>query len=145
MGIVYGIWLLLLGCLAVPNLVISKYADAKKILDKLAPFQGWIGLVSAVWGLYEVTWMLSSLSLIKEGIRGFVHFVIIAVAVICQIALGFLLGIGIIRSFVKDGQARAKIDAFFEKLLTYQILLGILAIADGMAVVAVTIVPSLLG
>jgi hypothetical protein len=145
MGIVYGVWLLVLGCLAVPNLVIAKYANAKKILDKLAPFQGWIGLASAIWGLYEVVWMLSSLSLIKLGIGGFVHFVIIAVAVICQIALGFLLGIGIIRSFVKDGQAQAKLEQFFEKLLTYQIMLGILAIADGFAVVAVTLVPSLLG
>ncbi len=145
MGFVYGLWLLALGSLAVPHLVISKFANAKKILDKLAPFQGWIGLISGVWGLYEIIWMLSALTFLKEGLKGFVHFAIIAAAVICQIVLGFILGIGVVKSFVKDGQAQAKLDQIFEKILPYQLLFGVLAIADGFALVAVTLVPTILG
>ncbi len=144
MGIVYGLWLLLLGCLAVPHLVIAKYANAKKILDKLVPFQGWIGFVSGLFGLYEVVWMLASLSYLRGGVKGILHFAIIAVAVLCQILLGFLLGIGIVKSFVRDPQAQAKMDQFFDKLLPYQVMLGVLAIADGFAVVVTIIFPSLL-
>jgi hypothetical protein len=144
MGFVYGVWLLLLGCLAVPHLVISKYAEAKKILDKLAPYQGWIGLASAALGLYETGWMLESLSLMKGGVKGVLHFAIIAVAVVCQIVLGFILGIGILRSFIKDAEAKAKVEQLFEKVLPSQLILGVLAIVDGMAVAVTTVMPSLL-
>jgi hypothetical protein len=36
-----GLWLALLGILAAPNLIISKKPEAKEIIAKLAPYQGW--------------------------------------------------------------------------------------------------------
>src|SRR4051794_35920099 len=49
---VHGIWLALLGVLAVPNLLLSKRPDAKDLLAKITPYQGWIGVVSALWGVW---------------------------------------------------------------------------------------------
>jgi hypothetical protein len=144
MGFVYGLCLLVLGCLAVPQLVVSKVAEAKKILDKLTPFQGWFGLGFGFLGLYEVVWMLSSLGLLKNGVKGIFHFAIIAVAVVCQIVLGFILSIGILRTFIKDAEAQGKMEQLFDKVLPYQLMLGALAIADGMALVVTTLMPSLL-
>jgi hypothetical protein len=144
MGILYGVCLVVLGCLAVPHLVVSKFADAKRILDKLVPFQGWIGFLAGLFGLYEITWMLSSLSYLGDGVKGIVHVAIIAAAVVCQIALGFILGIGIVKHFVSDAQAQAKLDQLLDRVLPHRTVLGLLAIADGFAVVAVTLVPSIL-
>ena len=145
MSIVYGLWLFVLGCLAVPHLVISKYAGAEKILNKLRPFQGWIGFLSGLWGLYEIVWLLSALTFLRGGVRGIVYFLIILAAVLCQIVLGFILGIGIVKSFVRDAQAQAKMEQLLDRVLPYQVMLGILAIVDGATLVITTIVPSLLG
>ncbi|MEO0814681.1 MAG: hypothetical protein AAFY60_17600, partial [Myxococcota bacterium] len=49
----YGIWLAVLGALAVPSLVLRR-EEMKPVLDSLTPYQGWIGAVSALWGLWGV-------------------------------------------------------------------------------------------
>src|ERR1041385_5563487 len=120
-----GLILLLVGCLAVPNLVLAKQPNAKQILDKIVPFQGWIGVVAAIWGIIRIPSLLSSLSLLGYGVRGILWFVICAADVVCLIVLGFILGIGIIKSFVKDATAQAKLDAALAKVTPYQFKLGI--------------------
>jgi hypothetical protein len=129
-GVLYGLWLLLLGCLAVPHLYISK-----KLVGRLTRFQGWIGFVSALVGLYEITWLLASLAYLGQGVSGVVRFLVVLVAVICQIVLGFILGIGIAEHFVRDAEAQAKMEQLLGRVLPYQTTLGLLAIADGIAVV----------
>ncbi len=49
-----GLWLAVLGILAAPNLIIAKKPEAKEIIAKMAPYQGWMGAVSAVWGLIKL-------------------------------------------------------------------------------------------
>ena len=52
MGLVNGLWLIVLGMLGASSLVIAKRPDAKHVIAKLAPYQGWIGAVSALWGAW---------------------------------------------------------------------------------------------
>ena len=123
-----GLWLALLGILAAPNLIISKKPEAKEIIAKIAPYQGWIGAGSAVWGLIKVF----------QTFRYFNFFSLIPVGVITMIvsalltlALGLLLGIGVIKTFVSSEDAKAKIDEMMAKLAAKQGILGLLGIIVG--------------
>ena len=51
MGIVAAIVLFVCGALAASSLVIAKKPNAKELLDKLVPFQGWIGFVVCLWSV----------------------------------------------------------------------------------------------
>ena len=51
---VNGIWLILLGVLAVPSMIIAKKPNAKELIAKITPYQGWIGAVSALWGVWGI-------------------------------------------------------------------------------------------
>ena len=50
MGLVTGVWLAVLGVLGASNLIIARKPDAKEMIAKLAPYQGWIGAISALCG-----------------------------------------------------------------------------------------------
>ncbi len=126
-----GLWLLILGVLAVPNLVLSKQPDAKKVLDKITPYQGWIGLISGIYGIIRIPYLFSGLSLFKLGLRGILLYAILAVFVVTQTLLGFILGVGVLKTFVKDPTAQGKLDQTLAKIIPYQATLGLLAIADG--------------
>ena len=61
-----GIWLAVLGILGASSLIISRRPDAAQMIAKLAPYQGWIGAVSALWGVWgviscvlSIAWMTS--------------------------------------------------------------------------------------
>jgi len=43
---IWGITLILLSIVAVPSLILSKKPNAKELLEKVEPYQGWIGLVN---------------------------------------------------------------------------------------------------
>ena len=123
-----GLWLALLGVLAAPNLIISKKPEAKEIIAKLAPYQGWIGACSAVWGLIKVF----------QCFKYFRVFSVVPVGVITVIAsafltlaLGLLLGIGVIKSFIGSEDAKAKMDEMMAKLAAKQGILGLLGIIVG--------------
>ena len=51
---IYGITLILLSIIAVPSLILSKKPNAQELLDKVAPYQGWIGLVFCFFGVWGV-------------------------------------------------------------------------------------------
>jgi len=140
MNIIDGVWLFVLGCLAVPSMVLSKSPEAKKALDKLVPFQGWIGVISLLWGLYNIIWLIRWLSALGHGVKGIIFFLVFAAFVVCQLVLGFILGIGIVKSFVKDANAQAKLDETLTKVLPYQSTLGLVAIADGILLVVMSFV-----
>ncbi len=123
-----GLWLALLGVLAAPNLIISKKPEAKEIIAKLAPYQGWIGAVSAVWGLIKLFGTFKYFdwfSVIPVGI------ITMLASAILTLALGLLLGIGVIKTFVSSEDAKAKIDEMMAKLAAKQGILGLLGIIVG--------------
>lgn len=112
--------LFLAGILGASGLIISKKPDAKDLIAKLAPFQGIIGVLSLVWGIYALITILLNLS---AGIN-----VIAIISTAVMIILGALLGFGLIKTFIKDEAASAKLNEKLVKFAPYQGILGLVAI-----------------
>lgn len=124
---VFGIWLVLLGVLGAASLIVAKRPDAKDAIAKLAPYQGWIGAVSALWGVWGVI-----SSVLSIGSIGLVWAMVLATSVLLA-ALGLLLGVGVLKTFIKDPTAQAKMDETITKLAPYQGTLGLASIGLGLA------------
>jgi hypothetical protein len=128
MGLISGIWLAVLGILGASGLIIARKPDAKEMIAKLAPYQGWIGAVSALWGAWGIISAILSLGWLAIAPIYWITF--LADAVI-QLALGLLLGVGVLKTFIKNQQAQDKMDQTITKLAPYQGTLGLIAIGLG--------------
>ncbi len=123
-----GIWLAVLGVLAVPSLVLAKRPDAAKVLGKLAPYQGWMGAVSCVWGVWGIISAVLNLGLLTTAPIYWATW--LAVAVVLA-GLGLILGIGVMKTFIKQPQAQAKLDQTLAKVAPHQGRLGIAGVGLG--------------
>jgi hypothetical protein len=131
-----GIWLVLLGVLAVPSLIIAKRPDAKEMIAKITPYQGWIGAVSCLSGIWFIISAVLNLSVLSHWP---VYWISWLVGGIFQAALGLILGIGTLKTFIKNPQAQAKMDETLAKLSPKQGMLGVGAIGFGIWVVVASI------
>ncbi|AYV55143.1 MULTISPECIES: hypothetical protein [Leptospira] len=128
---VSGITLIVLSILAVPSLLLAKKPDAKELLAKISPYQGWIGLVFCFWGIYGIVF---------QGLLGLgwlptwpIYWVTALAGNIVQAVLGFILGFGTISTYVlsKNEEAKKKGAELLAKLAPIQGKLGIFGIAVG--------------
>jgi hypothetical protein len=124
----YGIWLVVLGALAIPSLILSKKPELKPTLDKLTPYQGWLGAISAIWGAFGIVQAILNLGWLSKWPIWWVTF---AGTNAVTFGLGILLGIGTLKTFIKNAAAQAKLDQTFAKIAPLQGKLGIAAIALG--------------
>ena len=98
------------------------------MIAKLAPYQGWIGAISCIWGI----WGIITSVLHMGWLTLFpIYWVTYLADSVLSAALGLILGIGVLKSFIKAPQAQAKMDQTLIKLLPYQGNLGLLAIGVG--------------
>jgi len=116
--LINAIWILVLGILGASGLVIARLPQAKDVIAKIMPYQGWIGAVSAVWGVWGLIGSLRHFSLVGVLISG------------VSIALGLLLGVGVIKTFTPDS-VDEKLDQLVVKLAPFQGILGLVAIGLG--------------
>jgi hypothetical protein len=128
MGLVGGIWLAVLGVLGASSLIIARKPDAAQLIGKMAPYQGWIGAVSALWGVWIV---ISSILNLRWLSVAPVYWVTFLADGVLQALLGILLGVGVMKTFIKDAPAQAKMDQTVAKLAPYQGTLGLIAIGLG--------------
>jgi hypothetical protein len=125
---VYGIWLAILGVLGASNLIIARKPDAKEMIAKLAPYQGWIGALSALGGAWVILFSVIHLGWLTSSPIGWITQLADGVL---QLALGLLLGVGVLKTFIKNPEAGAKMDQTIAKLAPYQGTLGLVAIGLG--------------
>lgn len=123
----HGIWLIILGALAVPNLILKK-PELKPVLDKITPFQGWIGIISALSGLWGLVSSLLTLNILGHDPIWWLTLTADRALLTC---LGILLGVGTAKTFIKDEAAKARMDATAAKIAPYQGTLGIAALVLG--------------
>ena len=111
------------GVLAAASLIVAKKPNAQQLIDKLAPYQGWIGVVLFIWGIKDI---MGSLGLL--GTSFLFAIVYLSVALI-ELILGFMLGFGMITKYAlsKNAAAEAKGQQIRAKLAPYQGTLGIIA------------------
>jgi hypothetical protein len=128
MGLITGVWLAVLGVLGASRLIIARRPDAKEWIGKLSPYQGWIGAISALWGAW---WVINAILHIGWLSFAPLAWIIWLATGAVMLLLGFLLGIGILKTFVKDETANAKADQLLANLVPYQGTLGLIAIGLG--------------
>ncbi len=136
----FGGWLIVLGILGASSLIISKRPDAKQMIDKIVPYQGWFGAASVFYGIWDVISSVLNMGMMSAGVLWLVWWVLWLVAGLLQVSLGLLLGVGVMKTFVKDDAAKAKMDQTVVKLAPYQGTLGIISIAVGIAYTVLTII-----
>lgn len=133
----YGLWLIVLGALAVPNLILKK-PELKSTLDKITPYQGWIGAISALWGAWQLLWTVLNLSLMRHA---FIWWLTLTANNALVLGLGLLLGVGTLKTFTKNAEAQAKLDQTVQKIAPYQGNLGIAALILGVWCVIASLMP----
>jgi hypothetical protein len=115
------------GLIAASGFIVSKKPNAKDLLDKLTPYQGWIGIVLTFWGLWGAIQLVLNIGNI--GIAWIITFAICVV----EFIVGFLLGYGLISKYLleKNDAAKEKGQALRLKLTKYQVPSGIILIVLG--------------
>ena len=127
---IYGITLIILGLLASPSLLLSKKPDAKDLLDKIVPFQGWIGIVFCLWGIWGIISCILNIGILSTFPIWWITWLLCSLA---EALVGFLLGYGLIVKYVlsKNEAAKEKGAQMLAKLQPLQGKLGIFAIVMG--------------
>ena len=118
------------GILAASGFIIKRRPAAQQMIDKIAPYQGWIGVVMFVWGIREILGVLTSLTMLSVAPLRWVFWTLSGVS---DLLVGFLLGFGLITHYAlsKNEQAKQKGAAIREKLVGIQAPLGLATIVLG--------------
>ena len=126
---IYGITLVLLSIIAVPSLILSKKPNAKELLEKIAPYQGWIGVVFCLWGVWGIISALLNMGWLSSIP---IWWVSLLAGSIVQATLGFMLGYGLITKYLaKNEEAKQKAELIRAKIAPKQGKLGILGLIIG--------------
>ncbi|MFC4096478.1 hypothetical protein [Euzebyella saccharophila] len=132
---IWGISLIFLSIIAVPSLLLSKKPNAKELLEKIEPYQGWIGLVLCFWGLWGVISAILNMGWLSTAPIWWVTFL---VGNLISAGLGFLLSSSLINKLLlsKNEAAKAKAAELREKIAPSQGKLGIVGIGVGAWMIA---------
>ncbi len=127
------------GVLGAANLIIAKKPNAKELIEKLTPYQGWIGVVLLLWGIWDLIGVFRSLGVLSSAP---VWWVLYLVTAITELALGFLLGYGLISKYVlgRSPQALEKGQQLRVRLANYQGPLGVTAIVLAIVFTVLTLI-----
>ena len=138
MWIITVVVLLAGGLLGAASLIVAKKPNAKELIDKLTPSQGWIGVVLVLWGIWDLIGVFRALGVLSSAPIWWILYLVTAVT---ELALGFLLGYGLISKYVLGGspEALAKGQLLRVRLAKYQGPLGVVAIALAISFVVLTL------
>jgi len=125
-----AILLIVCGVLAAASWIVSKSPNAKQAIDKLVPFQGFLGVALLVIGVVD---LIRWLDVIKHAFKGGVLFgLTMWGSVVGAILLGFLLGMPQIAKWIPgDSPAETKALEMQKKLGVYSTIVGFIGIACG--------------
>ena len=131
MGLITAVALIICGILAAASLIAKMQPDSQKMIDKLVPYQGWIGFIVCIWGLWTIISSFLNLALLHHW--PILWITILATGVV-EFGLGFLLGYGLITKYTLSSspEAMAKGAQLRAKLAVYQIPLGLTGIGLGL-------------
>ncbi len=128
-----AILLIVLGLLAVPSLVIRKKPDAKKIFDRVAPYQGWFGVILGIFGLIDLIRCLMHINVL--GITPIIWILWLATSAVTA-GLGFILGYSLIKKYaLKSDKAADAGEKVLSRLLPLQGTMGVIAIILGLVAI----------
>lgn len=134
-----AILLIVTGILAAPSLLLAKKPDAKDLLDKITPYQGWIGVVFFIWGVWGIISQILNIGYLADFP---IIWSLVTAVVVVEAVLGFILGFNLINTYVlsKNPTTEEKGQQLLAKLLPLQGKFGIAAIVLGLIVVVLLII-----
>jgi hypothetical protein len=123
--------ILLGGVIAASGLIISKAANAKDLIAKITPFQGFIGVALLGWGVFD---LITNLDLVKFAFK--LNPLLLCLALLGwffgSIILGFILGMPQIAAWIPgESGAEQKGVALAKKLVPYQTIFGLIGLGTG--------------
>jgi hypothetical protein len=123
------------GILAMSSLFVSRSPQARDHLEKLAKYQGWIGLTMFGWGVWELIETVLGLGLLGQRPLLWIFWLAMAIA---DFSVGLLLGFGLIATYALRGNKTAieKGARIREGLVKFQVPLGLLAIVTSLGYTA---------
>ncbi len=132
---IWGITLILLSIIAVPSLILAKKPNAKELLEKIEPYQGWLGIVFCFWGVWGIITAILNIGWLTTSPIWWITFL---AGNIVSAVLGFMLGFGLINKYFlsKNDTAKVKAEELRAKIAPKQGKLGILGIIVGIWMIA---------
>jgi hypothetical protein len=112
------------GLIALSPAIIARSPNAKDLLNKLAPYTGWVGTCLFGWGVWEVIDAVRGIGALGSAPLHWIFWVAMAVT---DLLLGLLLGFGLISKYAlgKSEVALQKGAVLRAKIAPFQALLGI--------------------
>jgi hypothetical protein len=127
----YAIITIVGGLLAASAFVVARKPNAQELIDKLTPYQGWIGICLFAWGVWMTIGFVLHLNV-------WLHVPVLWLATYLgltavNVGVGFLLGFGLLTKYVlsKSPAAMARGQELRQKLVGIQIPLGLTAMGLG--------------
>jgi hypothetical protein len=138
MGLITGIVLIALGVLAASSSIVARRPDAKSYIDALVPYQGWLGFVACLWGIWIVFNAILHLEWIRFIPLWWLTFVLSGAL---AFSLGLLLGYALLTKYLlsRNEEATRRGEQLRQKLMPYQTTMGYVAIMLGAWTVVATI------
>ncbi len=130
MGLITALALIVCGVLAAASLIGKMQPDSQRFIDKLVPYQGWIGFIVCLWGAWTIISAVLHLNLLHIVPIWWATFLATGVL---EFGLGFLLGFGLLTKYLlsKNEEAMAKGQMLRAKLANVQIPMGLIGIGLG--------------
>jgi hypothetical protein len=127
----FSILLIVVGALAAYTGIVRNWPNLRQGLDRIVPYQGWIGIVALVWGAINLIHLLLHLGMMSMMPAAWLILAIVANVV--AVLLGLVLGYGLIAQYLltNNPDARRKGEDMRAKVAGRQIALGWAAIALG--------------
>jgi hypothetical protein len=120
--------LLVAGILAMSALILSKKPSAKELIDKLVPYQGFIGVGLLAWGVIELIRFLADGGMNLFSVWPLAG-AIIFLAIVSEVLLGFLFGMPLIAKWIPgDTPAEQKALDMQRKVAGFSVLIGVLGL-----------------
>ena len=120
---------------ALSSFIIAKKPEAKQLFEKIQPYQGFLGVALLVIGIYDLYHnVLSDFVMDKSRWGIMMEFdklagIALLGYIIAEILLGFMLGFGLIATWIPgESGAEKKAVAIQKKLLTFSLPIGIVGL-----------------
>ena len=133
-----GLLLIVAGILAISGLIISKKPEAKALIDKIVPFQGFIGVgLIALAVIFLFGWMSKMDVLSKVGDHyGQLFPLTIYIGTVVAAGLGFLFGMPLIAKWIPgETPAEQKAIEMQKKLAAFSTIVGIVGLVFGVLMI----------
>lgn len=124
------------GLLAASSVVIKKLPDSSKLIEKIRPYEAFIGAAALLMSVFSIFKISHYFKL------GFFSGVMSSACIGSCIVMGFLLGYPMIQELVLDDMsedARKKGEEIYDKLTPYKVLSGLVGIGTGSYLLLVAI------